>query len=96
MKVIYKQELDYRIGTGFGVSFPEDANIISCGFQGERIVVWFTTDTDTTDTLTKYFYLIRTGEGLPNDIGLYKFIGTANDNDPVFPFVLHVYEKGPA
>lgn len=93
MKVIYKQELDYRSGFDGSINLPKDADVISCGFQGERLVIWFTTDSDTTDLLLSHFYLIRTGESLPNDIHLYKFIGTANDNDPVFPFVLHVYKK---
>lgn len=92
MKVIYKQELDFRSGNKCSINLPYYSNVISCGFQAERLVIWFTTDTETTETLLKYFYLIRTGEELPNDIHLYKFIGTATDNDPVFPFVLHIYQ----
>lgn len=93
MKVIHKQELGYREGVKCDITLPADAGIISTGFQGERLVIWYRTNTDCIEREYSSFYCIRTGEELPTDIDHCYFIGTANDGDPVFPFVLHVYKK---
>ena len=93
MKVIHKQELGYRDGVKTAAMLPTDAKVMSTGFQGERLVIWYRTDTECSEKEIVSFYCIRTGEQIPADIHLFAFIGTANDADPVFPFVLHIFQK---
>lgn len=94
MKKIYKYELPLpQEGTEIKVFLPKGMEILSCGFQEGKLYTWGIVDVDEERKDGKIFFIVMTGEVLPELIRLTKFIGTAHDNTGPMPFVLHVFLK---
>jgi len=92
MKLIHKAELGIR-GQGKQVlQIPLFAHFISCNFQGEKLVVWYMFDeVNSYNIQARTLHLVRTGEPFEHNYK-YQFIGTAQDFDEEFTFVLHLFE----
>ena len=95
MRVIHKQEINYRDASQQTLSLPIHSKVISCDFQGESLVIWYMFDPLYEHTMSgRSFWIVRTGEttGEFIDSGKARFIGTANDRDKKQPFVIHLFE----
>lgn len=91
MKVIYKDEVPIREGRDVTVNLRKGSYIISCGFQGDVLCIWYECDPSEMQHKSRLIFVCRTGEPLPET--QTRFIGTACDySDPSFPFVVHLFE----
>lgn len=86
-RAIYKYTMD---SWDCLISMPIDSKIVSCGFQGDDIVVWANVDTDL-DAVHDFRRLrsFNTGERIDSALELSAFIGTATSANGI---VWHVYE----
>lgn len=92
MRAIHKVKLDIRQGNLVKVFLPLKAKPLSVGFQAENLVMWYSFNDKYRGDLAEYlFYVIRTGEEFPEALDPDNYIGTAQDGDEQFRFVLHVF-----
>lgn len=90
-RMIHKQELDIRGDSLVKVELPVNSKVLSCGFQGYKLMIWYLFWGSHKETETRMFHVIRTGQQLPVEVNHDMFIGTATDNDTSMPFVVHVF-----
>lgn len=92
MRTIHKAILDIREGNLVKVPLPTNAKPLSVAFQGESLVMWYWFNDKHYKGHTDYlFYVVRTGEEFPEAMDPECYIGTAQDGDGQFRFVLHVF-----
>ena len=74
---------------------PSDTNPISCSFQGNKLVVWYTFNDEIPTTHVLFtFHVIQTGEKFDHSIlSRTSFVGTATFGDEDTPFVVHVFSE---
>lgn len=87
---IHKVSISIRTQNPISVKLPKNSKVLSCDFQGDELVAWFTTSNfDMVDAL---FYVVRTGEDFPSSVlDSHTFVGTAYNRDLQFPFVIHLF-----
>ena len=89
MKTIYKQTLiisDIQI-----LYLPVDMKVLSVKNQNDNICFWYEVDMDAMEETKAYeFYIVGTGNPMPDNIEECKFLDTVI----IDPFVWHVYMRG--
>jgi len=90
--VIYKHKL---VKGSNKVDLPQGAEILSIGFQGQDLVLWYKFDEILgSPKETRYLNVIFTGEFFDEaDPEERKFIGTAQNGDMGAGIVVHVFEE---
>lgn len=69
------------------VQVYEPFKVLSIGMQNGKIVLWATAD-DTRAKIARRFYVLDTGQEMPEAVGCYY--GTVTDSNG---YVSHVFEK---
>lgn len=90
MKKIFRYPMTFVVGQSFKVAIPENATILSAGYNREEFSLWAEVD-DTQLYPTKeitYWLAATGGDAPPQEFEFYKTI-TPGDG-----FVWHLYFKG--
>jgi len=79
----------YVIPEGSKAALPvyEPFDVLYVGVQGGKIVLWATAD-EMSEKIARRFYVLDTGQEMPEDVGVYY--GTVTDSNG---YVSHVFEK---
>lgn len=94
MKVIHKQIVNFRKPNPQVLDMPVGYTLLACDFQGDEFVIWYIFDGYESNTWTVEFFLIRTGEPVPDLANReLEYFGTAYDRSTENPFVLHLFES---
>lgn len=91
MKTVYKYDLSVEDGPT-DIMMPRGAQILHVGHQGNpaAVCIWVLVDMDEPTTIAKTFYVVGTGQAIP-DSSRWKHIGTVVYH-PV-PLVWHVFQE---
>ena len=95
MKAIYKYNLGIPRPGDVDVRLPSGSQVLSCGIQGDNIVVWAVVDTEVTTRQLVRFRKVFTGSALERVPG--QFLGTVQVpyegyDSMVMQLVLHVFQ----
>lgn len=88
MKTVYKYPLE--ITDEQAVLLPSDYKVLTVQSQGDQLCLWAEVDT-MTKLVRRAVRVIGTGNPLPDDNGVYSYVGTAQMQRVGKTFVWHVY-----